>query len=120
MEQMQLFAGLDMHTESITCTIKDAKGNPVRVLKVETNKEGVRKLFDRLQKKYITAVFEASRNWPRYAELIEPYCNKVVMAHPLKVRAIASARIKTDVIDSNTLSDLLRADLIPESYRHLR
>jgi transposase len=38
------------------------------------------------------------------------------MAHPLKVRAIASARIKTDVIDSNTLSDLLRADLIPQSY----
>src|SRR3989339_1161676 len=116
MEQMQLFAGLDMHTESITCTIKDAKGNPVRVLKVETNKEGVRKLFDRLQKKHITAVFEASRNWPRYAELINPYCAKIVMAHPLKVRAIASARIKTDVIDSNILADLLRANLIPESY----
>ncbi len=116
MEQMELFAGLDMHTESITGTIKDEHGNPVRVLKVETNKEGIKKLFDRLQKKHITAVFEASRNWPRYAELIKPYCNKVVMAHPLKVRAIASARIKTDTIDSNTLSDLLRADLIPESY----
>lgn len=116
MEQMQLFAGLDMHTESITGTIKDEQGNPVRVLKVETSAEGVKKLFERLQKKNIMAVFEASRNWPRYAELIQPYCNKVVMAHPLKVRAIASARIKTDVIDSNTLSDLLRADLIPESY----
>lgn len=116
MEQMNLFAGLDMHTESITATIKDDQGNPVRVLQVETNKEGVKKLFDRLQKKHISAVFEASRNWPRYAELIQPYCNKVIMAHPLKVRAIASARIKTDVIDSNTLSDLLRANLIPESY----
>lgn len=116
MEQMQLFAGLDTHQDSITCTIKDEAGNPIRVLKVETNKEGARKLFDRLQKKHITAVFEASRNWPRYAELIKPYCDKVVMAHPLKVRAIASARIKTDVIDSNTLSDLLRANLIPESY----
>lgn len=116
MEQMQLFAGLDMHQDSITGTIKDEAGNPVRVLKVETNKEGTKKLFDRLRKKHITAVFEASRNWPRYAELIRPYCDKVVMAHPLKVRAIASARIKTDVIDSNTLSDLLRADLIPESY----
>lgn len=116
MEQMSLFAGLDMHTESITGTIKDEKGNPVRVEKVETNKAGAKKLFARLQKKNITAVFEASRNWPRYAELIQPYCTKVVMAHPLKVRAIASARIKTDVIDSNTLSDLLRANLIPESF----
>jgi len=116
MEQMQLFAGLDMHTESITGTIKDEAGNPVRVLKVETSKDGVKQLFARLQKKHIIAVFEASRNWPRYAELIQPYCNKVIMAHPLKVRAIASARIKTDAIDSNILADLLRANLIPESY----
>ena len=102
--------------QSITATIKDEKGNPVRVLKVETSKKGVKKLFDRLQKKDITAVFEASRNWPYYAGMIQPYCNKVVMAHPLKVKAIASAKIKTDTIDSEVLSDLLRADLIPESY----
>jgi len=38
------------------------------------------------------------------------------MAHPLKVRSIASARIKTDKIDSRTLAHLLRTDLIPESY----
>jgi transposase len=116
MEQMQLFAGLDMHSESITGTIKDEMGNPVRVLKVETSKEGVHKLFERLNKKNIKAVFEASRNWPYYAELIRPYCKQVVMAHPLKVRAIASARIKTDAIDSEILADLLRANLIPESY----
>jgi transposase len=116
MEKMQLFAGLDMHKESITGTIKDEQGNSVRVLKVETSKDGVKRLFERLQKKDIKAVFEASRNWPYYAELIRPYCNSVVMAHPLKVRAIASARIKTDAIDSNTLADLLRADLIPESH----
>jgi len=116
MEQMQLYAGLDMHTETITGTIKDDAGNNVRVLKVETTPEGVKKLFERLQKKNLTAVFEASRNWPRYAELVQKYCNKVVMAHPLKIRAIASARIKTDAIDSNILADLLRANLIPESY----
>lgn len=116
MEQMQLYAGLDMHGETTTGTIKDEVGNPVRVLKVDTSKDGVRMLFDRLQKKQITAVFEASRNWPYYVELIKPYCNKVIMAHPLRVRAIASARIKTDNIDSNTLSDLLRGNLIPESY----
>lgn len=116
MEQMQLFAGLDMHTDSITGTIKDEEGNPVRVLKVETSKEGVKNLFRRMHKKRIKAVFEASRNWPYYADLIKPYCSEIIMAHPLRVRAIASARIKTDVIDSNTLSDLLRGDLIPESY----
>ncbi len=116
MEQMQLYAGLDMHQDTITATIKDDVGNNVRVLKTSTSKEGVKKIFERLRKKNIHAVFEASKNWPYYAELVAPYCDKLVMAHPLKVRAIASARIKTDAIDSNTLSDLLRANLIPESY----
>jgi transposase len=67
-------------------------------------------------RKKISAVFEASRNWPYYTELLAPYCSSLKMAHPLKVRAIASARIKTDAIDSNILSDLLRANLIPESH----
>jgi len=116
MEQMQLYAGLDMHTETTTGTIKDEKGNPIRVMKVDTTKRGIKQLFKRLKKKNIKAVFEASRNWPYYAELIEPYSREIIMAHPLRVRAIASARIKTDEIDSNILADLLRANLIPESY----
>jgi hypothetical protein len=40
----------------------------------------------------------------------------VKLAHPLKTRAIAEARIKTDSIDSETLAHLLRTDLLPDSY----
>ena len=42
--------------------------------------------------------------------------DEVLLAHPLKVRAIADARIKTDKLDSEMLAHLLRADLIPEAY----
>jgi len=40
----------------------------------------------------------------------------VELAHSLKVRAIAEAKIKTDKIDSRILAQLLRADLIPAAY----
>ena len=40
----------------------------------------------------------------------------VHLAHPLKVRAIAEARIKTDRIDSRILAHLLRCDLLPTAY----
>ncbi len=49
-------------------------------------------------------------------EWLEEIADSVVLAHPLKVRAIADARIKTDSIDSHTLAHLLRADLIPPAY----
>lgn len=41
---------------------------------------------------------------------------EVKLAHPAPVKAIASARIKTDRIDARILAHLLRADLIPEAW----
>ena len=40
----------------------------------------------------------------------------VKLANPFRTRAIAEARKKTDVTDAETLADLLRANLIVESY----
>jgi len=38
------------------------------------------------------------------------------LAHPLKVKAIAEAKIKTDKIDAKILAHLLCCDLVPEAY----
>jgi transposase len=40
----------------------------------------------------------------------------VHLAHPLRTRAIAAARVKTDAIDAKTLAHLLRAGFLPEAY----
>jgi transposase len=59
---------------------------------------------------------EAGRNYHIGAELLEGLVEEIKLAHPLKVRAIAEAKIKTDSIDSLTLAQLLRGNLIPEAY----
>ena len=51
-------------------------------------------------------------------ELVKDLVEEVILAHLLKVKAIASAKIKTDAIDSRTLAELLMADLVPQA--HLR
>jgi transposase len=38
------------------------------------------------------------------------------LAHPLRTKAIAAARVKTDAVDARTLAHLLRTDLLPEAY----
>ncbi len=63
-------------------------------------------------------VIEACRDWSRSYELCKDLVEEVILAHPLKVKAIASAKIKTDKIDSQILARLLMADLIPQA--HLR
>lgn len=48
--------------------------------------------------------------------MLEEMKYEVKLANPIKTRAIAEARIKTDSIDASTLCDLLRANLVAESY----
>jgi transposase len=59
---------------------------------------------------------EAGGNWYHVYDLVEPQVAQLLLAHPLRVRAIAAARVKTDAIDARTLAHLLRSDLIPPSY----
>jgi transposase len=62
------------------------------------------------------AVVEATRNWMVMYDWLDEFCDDVVLAHPLKVKAIADAKIKTDKIDATVLAHLLRADLVPEAW----
>ena len=61
-------------------------------------------------------VIEATTNtWTLY-DVTLPCVSKVVVAHPLEVKQIANARVKTDKHDVNCLARLLVADLIPEVW----
>jgi transposase len=47
---------------------------------------------------------------------LEEVTGQVTLAHPLKVKAIAAAKVKTDKIDATILAHLLRCDLIPTAH----
>jgi transposase len=64
----------------------------------------------------LTVALEATTNYTWMYDTLETLGHTVQLAHPLKVRAIASARIKTDRIDAGILCDLLRGNLLPTSY----
>ena len=59
---------------------------------------------------------EATYGWEWLADLLEDNGYELHLAHPLRTKAIASARVKTDAVDARTLAHLLRADLLPEAY----
>ena len=59
---------------------------------------------------------EATYGWEWLAELLQEAGYDVHLAHPLRTRAIAAARVKTDAVDAKTLAHLLRTGLLPEAY----
>jgi transposase len=60
-------------------------------------------------------VLEAMGSWHAAYDALCATGAQVKLAHPSRVKAIASARVKTDRIDARILAHRLRADLIPEA-----
>jgi hypothetical protein len=60
--------------------------------------------------------FEATYGWGWFADLLAELGIPAHMAHPLKTKAVSSARIKNDAVDAKMLAHLLRADLLPEGW----
>jgi hypothetical protein len=58
----------------------------------------------------------AAFGWGWLAQLLEDYGFEAHLVHPLRCKAIASARLKNDKVDAATLAQLLRADLLPEAW----
>lgn len=62
-------------------------------------------------------VLEATANTLAIAELLAEHAGRVVVSNPLRTRAIAAAKTKTDQIDAATLAQLLAADYLPEVWQ---
>ncbi len=49
-------------------------------------------------------------------DFLLPHAEKVKVAHPLMLRAIAAAKKKNDKIDASKIADCLRCDFLPECH----
>lgn len=58
-------------------------------------------------------VLEATTKAWAIVELLEAHDGEVIVSDPLRTRAIADARTKTDTIDAATLAQLLAVDYLP-------
>ena len=110
-----LYIGIDNHKRFSQLTVSDKSGRIVKEGRITNTMESLELFTKDLNDDYM-AVLEAGPNWTVMHDILEEKAADVVLAHPLKVRAIAEAKIKTDRIDSNILAHLLRADLIPRAY----
>lgn len=109
------YVGIDYHTKFAVATRMKKDGKVISQDKVMNNREDIQNYLSLLPKNS-QVVLEATNNWYAFMEWSHDFPLDVKLAHPLKLKAIASARIKTDSIDSKILADLLRSDFIPESY----
>lgn len=109
------YIGIDLHKAKSFVTRLNGRGRVLEQVELPHATGALQQYLERIPPDTRIAV-EATGNWMWLYELIEERHPDLVLAHPLKTKAIASARIKTDKIDATTLAHLLRADLVPPAY----
>ncbi len=89
-----MYVGIDYHKRYAVATSMDDKGRVVEQIRLQNKPEDLIGFVDRLPEDSKIAI-EATGNWYYFYELLENKSPEIHLAHPLKTRAIAEARIKT-------------------------
>ena len=111
----EIFVGVDLHKHFFTYYAADKQGKALCHGKFENSLENITTLLAQFPVRP-TVVIEAMGSWMWFVRALKKAGCVVMLAHPLKVRAIATSMIKTDAVDAKTLCHLLRSNLIPSSY----
>ena len=107
-----MFVGLDVHKRMTTAKFVNDEGEVVRTEKFLTTLEELDRFVEFLEEGDQVAL-EASTSGMFVYERLEGKGLDVKVAHPAQVKAIASAVVKTDDIDAETLAQLMRLNYLP-------
>ena len=112
---MSVYVGIDVHRKRSQVAVVTEDGTVQLSKNVVNGSEPFLRLIGDLPSGTPVA-FEAAFGWSWLAELLEDYGFEARLVHPLRCKAIASARLKNDKVDAAILAQLLRADLLPEAW----
>jgi transposase len=116
---MPIYVGIDVHKKFCQAALMDENGSVLRELRFDNTLEGASSLVSLAKSidPHVRAVVEPSANyWIRVYDKLEDEGVEIKLSNPLRTKAIAETRIKTDRLDAKTLAYLLRGDLVAESY----
>ena len=115
MTRTSYYAGLDVHKETISFCVKTESGKLVKRGKMPARREAVKEFAETMPRPLAVAM-EATMFSAWIADYLVDKVESVEIGHPLKLRAIATAKKKSDAIDAETLVDLRRCGFFPSCF----
>jgi transposase len=109
------WVGIDLHRRRSHITVLDEAGRELLSRRIANDPQTFLELLAEIDGESRIAL-EATYGWEWLADVLEAAGYELHLAHPLRTKAIASARVKNDAVDARTLAHLLRTGLLPEAY----
>ncbi|SRR6266404_161475 len=110
------FIGSDLHKKTITLHVVDQARRTVASRRFSCSDTGAMIAWIS-QFIPFRIVVEATASYEWFVQLVEPFADRVVLAHPGRLRVIAESTRKSDKLDAKTLAEFLAMDMIPEAHR---
>jgi transposase len=110
-----MFVGMDLHKMYTQYAVMDGDGAVLDEGRIENEDPSELEKFSDSLAPNTSVVIESSSTWYWVYRILSKR-HHVVLSNPARTKAIASAKVKTDKIDSITLANLLRGGYIAESY----
>ncbi len=111
-----IHVGVDLHQRFCYVTVVDASGKILQQRAI-ANDDAVLRQWARSLPGPAQVVMEACSFWPAFRKSLAGEVQRMVLVYPARVKAIASAKLKNDRVDSMTLAHLSRCDLLPEAWK---
>jgi len=108
------YLGIDLHLKRTYTVLMDSTGTVIDERQIR-NLDMLEYLQGNVPRETY-AVLEATRNWPFMYDILKDHVERVELAHPKELKAIAHAAVKTDQIDAKVLANLARLNFLPISY----
>jgi transposase len=109
------WVGIDLHRSRSHVAVLDGDGSELLSRRVVNDPQTFLELLAEVDGESKVAL-EATYGWEWLADVLQEAGYELHLAHPLRTKAIASARVKNDAVDARTLAQLLRTGLLPEAY----
>ena len=113
------YVGVDLHKHVIVlCVVVLVRGRPKVAARRRfecRDTRGIRAYFEGLRRFQVVVEATAAYEW--FFQLIEDRADRLVLAHPKKLRVIAESTRKSDKIDAEVLGVFLARDMVPEAWR---
>lgn len=110
------FIGADLHKQSITLHVVDQGRRKVASKRFDCAAPAAMAQWLEPFRPF-SLVVEATASYEWFVQLVESLAERVVLAHPGKLRIIAESTRKSDKLDAKVLAEFLAMDMIPEAHR---
>ncbi len=114
MESMH-YIGLDIHKKIIAYCIKTLSGDVIDQGTVPATRKALNDWMAKLPQPWAVAM-EATIFTGWIYDYLKQHAFKITVAHPEMLKAITAAKKKNDKADAEKIADLLRVNMLPESY----